>query len=246
MAKGPSKVDAMRAMREAAAKERELPSREKYANAIRRSVSSTVESIIETGRLLVNAKAELRHGEFVAMVREDLPFEARTAQRFMAIATCAHISNPTHGSLLPPSWRTLYELSRLTDDEWKAVGPHVTPELQRKDIKALLPAKTPDVPPVPEVQEESAETPESPVEETAEPTVTDPPEAVDTQESEAVTARPDSRHTILIHAIADLWAVVDTSEFLGYDRDAERLSELIVDIEKLANDIQTASKGGTP
>jgi len=49
----------------------------------------------------------------------DLPFAARTAQRLMAVAADARLANPTHVSLLPPSWGTLYELTKLPDD---AVG----------------------------------------------------------------------------------------------------------------------------
>ena len=44
---------------------------------------------------------------------------------------------------------TLYELSKLSDDEWRAIEPHLTPDLQRKDIKGLLPAPTPATPAVP-------------------------------------------------------------------------------------------------
>ena len=149
MAKNPSKVDAMRKTREASVALSQLSDRETYAQAIRRAASSTVESIIETGRLLINAKAALAHGEFIAMVADDLPFTKRTAQRFMAIASCARIANATHVSLLPPSWGTLYELSKLSDDEWQAIEPHLTPELERKDIKGLLPAPKPATPAVP-------------------------------------------------------------------------------------------------
>ena len=149
MAKSPSKVDAMRATREASVARSKLSDRETYAQAIRRAVSSTVESIIETGRLLINAKAELAHGEFGAMVADDLPFAKRTAQMYMAIANDARLTKTNHGSLLPASWRTLYELSRLNDDEWRAIEPHLTPEIQRKDIKGLLPAPKPAKPAVP-------------------------------------------------------------------------------------------------
>jgi hypothetical protein len=47
------------------------------------------------------------------MVADDLPFGDRTAQRLMEIARNPVLSNPTYRSLLPPSWRTLAELTRL-------------------------------------------------------------------------------------------------------------------------------------
>jgi hypothetical protein len=76
------------------------------------------------------------------MVEDDLPFGARTARRFMAIADCVRLR--THASVLPSSWMTLYELSRLDDYEWAAIEPHLSPELQRKDIKGLLPKAEPE------------------------------------------------------------------------------------------------------
>ena len=52
-------------------------------------------------------------GIFEAMVEDDLPFGKRTAQRLMAIASDQRLSNTTHVSLLPASWQTLYELTKL-------------------------------------------------------------------------------------------------------------------------------------
>ena len=47
------------------------------------------------------------------MVASELPFGDRTARRLMAIARDPRISNRTHASLLPPSWMTLFELTKL-------------------------------------------------------------------------------------------------------------------------------------
>lgn len=57
------------------------------------------------GTLLVEAKTALPHGDFQAMVESELPFGQRTAQRLMAMAGDERITNATHGSHLPPSWR---------------------------------------------------------------------------------------------------------------------------------------------
>ena len=44
-----------------------------------------------------------------------------------------------HGKrMLPPSWRTLYELPRLNGERWAAVEPHLSSTLERKQIKALI------------------------------------------------------------------------------------------------------------
>jgi len=60
----------------------------------------------------------LPHGEFGAMCESKLPFSDRTAQRLMAIAEDPRLSNPTHVSYLPSSWGTLYELTKLDDEQW--------------------------------------------------------------------------------------------------------------------------------
>ncbi len=54
----------------------------------------TVARFIETGQELINAKAGLVHGEFTAMVEEDLPFRPNTAQRLMVIARDQRLVNP--------------------------------------------------------------------------------------------------------------------------------------------------------
>jgi hypothetical protein len=48
----------------------------------------------------------------------------RTAQMLMAVARHSVLSNTAHGRLLPPSWRTLYELTKLDND---ALLAHVCP-----------------------------------------------------------------------------------------------------------------------
>jgi hypothetical protein len=96
----------------------ELPnarSRAQWVERIAEAWRASVAAIIETGRLLNEAKDELAHGEWLAMIENDLPFGPRTAQRLMAIAGDERLTNPTHVSHLPPSWGTLYELSKLDD-----------------------------------------------------------------------------------------------------------------------------------
>jgi hypothetical protein len=46
------------------------------------------------------------------------------------IARWPQLANGTHGSLLPPSWRSLYELSRLPDEVFEEElrnAPHAMP-----------------------------------------------------------------------------------------------------------------------
>lgn len=56
-----------------------------YADKITAALQKTVESIIETRKLLIEAKAKVDHGDWLKLV-EKLPFGEDTAQRLMAIA----------------------------------------------------------------------------------------------------------------------------------------------------------------
>ncbi len=89
-----------------------------WASRIVAAWQKSRESIIEVGGLLTEAKDSLPHGEFEAMVESELPFGARTARRLMTISGDARLTNRTHVSVLPASWGTLYELTKLSDDEW--------------------------------------------------------------------------------------------------------------------------------
>jgi hypothetical protein len=97
----------------------------------------TVHAIIETGKLLNEAKHVLDHGEFGDMIRDQLPFGPRTAQRLMNIAEHPVLANATHASHLPASWMTLYELSRLPAllVDGKLADGTITPRLERADIQ---------------------------------------------------------------------------------------------------------------
>jgi hypothetical protein len=88
--------------------------RAQWAKQICASAQRTVDSILETGRLLIAAKKALDHGEFESMIANDLPFDASTARRQMKIARDPRIS--AHGHVLPAAWRTIYELTMLPDD----------------------------------------------------------------------------------------------------------------------------------
>jgi hypothetical protein len=121
-------------------------SRQEHAKLINTAWQQGVTSILDTGERISYAKLDLAHGEFEAMVENDLSFGPRTAQMLMAVASNAVISNPNHGSLLPPSWRTLYALSRLPQTLLltKIKEGAIHPGLERKDVKALCPPPEPE------------------------------------------------------------------------------------------------------
>lgn len=89
------------------------PTRAQWAERITLRWQQSVEGIIDVGRLLIQAKDELPHGEFGKMIKTDLPFGERAAQMLRKIAQHRVLSDPNHGSHLPASWRTLYRLSEL-------------------------------------------------------------------------------------------------------------------------------------
>ena len=112
-----------------------------HADKIAAAWNKQLPSIIETGQSLIDAKAELDHGAFEAMVQMKLPFGSRTGQRLMAIAKHKIISNTKHVSLLPASWGTLYALTKLPDEilltKFKDGAIH--PKMERKDVANMRP-----------------------------------------------------------------------------------------------------------
>lgn len=99
------------------------------------------EAVIEAGRLLAEAKAAFGDDEFENMVRDGLPFGKRTAERLMAIAADERISgSATRVSLLPPSWGTMYELTKLDDAD---LHKHfddgtINPDMERAEATRIV------------------------------------------------------------------------------------------------------------
>lgn len=114
----------------------------RWVTSVTEAWQSTIHGIFETGRLLIAAKAELRHGEWLAVV-EQLPFSPRTTERLMAIACDQRLVNSTHVSLLPPSWGTLYEMTKLPDGTFQMLVENgtINPECERATITQFLKKK---------------------------------------------------------------------------------------------------------
>jgi len=62
-----------------------------------------VGGIIEAARVVIEAKRELEHGQFLDWVDRDLGLGARTAQKLMVIASHPVLSNAAHWAAFPPS-----------------------------------------------------------------------------------------------------------------------------------------------
>jgi hypothetical protein len=111
-------------------------------------MQATVAAIFAVGHELKAAKAALHHGEFERLfkdhpdcVEHPIQFGIRTGQRLIAIAEHPVLSNTTHVSLLPSSWGTLYQLTKVGDTQLiEALASGVIhPDMARKDVKALHP-----------------------------------------------------------------------------------------------------------
>jgi transposase len=96
-----------------------------------------IANIIERGRVLIEAKEELPHGSFEATVTRH--FGMDVAQRLMKITRHSILSNADHDRHLPPSWQTLYELTKLPHDILltKLKDGSIHPKMERKDARAL-------------------------------------------------------------------------------------------------------------
>jgi hypothetical protein len=120
-----------------------MKSSTEWQQEITESWQQQLTSILRTGALLCDAKANLKHGEWLAMFVDGLPFKARTAQRLMKIAKDTRLTNPAHGPHLPPCWRTLYALTRLSDDQFQLAlaKRSIHPEMERADAEFIAKLK---------------------------------------------------------------------------------------------------------
>jgi hypothetical protein len=119
-------------------------SRQEHANRINGAWRKTKEVVFETGRHLLEAKAQLDKHEFEVMLNEDLLMSRSTATKLMGIASnkilCSHVKK------LPASWATNYELSLLKDEVLLAniENGKIHPKMERWQAEALRnPARRP-------------------------------------------------------------------------------------------------------
>lgn len=120
---------------------------EHWAPLVAADWRASVAAIVATGRRLLEAEKACGHGEYGRLFKghknsviEPVPFSERTSQRLRKIAKNPLLANPTHGSDLPASWRTLAELSRLKPKRLLAEikAGRVHPEMERSDALALV------------------------------------------------------------------------------------------------------------
>jgi hypothetical protein len=112
----------------------------KYAQRITNCPRKSINSIIECGRLLIAAKDELKHGEFLKMVENNLPFKRSTAQALMKIAADRRITKNQRAGCLPARWSILVKLTQLPDATFEAriADGTIHPGLERRPAVEMI------------------------------------------------------------------------------------------------------------
>jgi hypothetical protein len=135
---------------------------QRFRNALKKGV----ENIVEAGRVLIEARNQLEHGQFSDWVVRELRFgdrregqqeaNIRKAEMLMFLARNDVISNSSHWHALPPSPRTLWELTKIrppdrllelirdgkvhsamTREDAIALGPHGPAQGSSKAVRKL-------------------------------------------------------------------------------------------------------------
>jgi len=119
---------------------------EYWAPRINAEWRKSVEGVLGAGRQLIAAKEACKHGDFLRLfkghdnvVSEPVPFSENTAQRLMAVASHEVLSNAAHVQHLPQAWGTLYELTKLEDEQIVAgiKAGEITADMTRSDAHSL-------------------------------------------------------------------------------------------------------------
>ena len=114
--------------------------RRQHIEAIKSAWHKSREKVIALGRALLNAKEDLAHGEFLAMIQSDLPFGPDSAQQFMRIAKDERLSNPDTYQHLPQSPAALDKLRSLPDEQLTSAIENGTvhPSMTVRDARHIV------------------------------------------------------------------------------------------------------------
>ena len=140
-----------------------------FTTRFRNALKKSVEGIIEAGRVLIEAKNELEHGQFIDWVVRELRFgtrkdgsreaDLRKAQILMFLARNEVLANASHWHAFPPSSRTLWELTQIRPKqrliELIANGT-INPGMTREEAVALRHKTSREPSPLPKLKRELA------------------------------------------------------------------------------------------
>jgi hypothetical protein len=120
---------------------------EQWADRINAARHKSIESILAVGRMLIDAKTELGHGNFHRLFRgqpnavtDPVPMDVRMGEYYMAVAERFGSINTKLVSFLPTSVSILYVLSQLDSDVLESLidAGLLHPGLTRKQARALV------------------------------------------------------------------------------------------------------------
>lgn len=119
---------------------------QEWADKITDASGQAVEKILAMGRLLLEAKKAIKHGEWERLfkghpqaIANPVRFSVEMARMLMKIAAHPVLSNGNYSSLLPLSWRTLHELTFIPEADLLdllATGS-LTPETTQAEVLAM-------------------------------------------------------------------------------------------------------------
>ena len=124
---------------------------EQWATRIRSHLTKAVEGIVAAGRDLIEAKAEVGHGNWLPLL-EQIGISKQVAARWMSIGRNPVLSKVPNSVLLPRSTDALYELSRAGPEVIEAgiASGQINPSMTIKQAKALVQGERPTPEPIPE------------------------------------------------------------------------------------------------
>jgi hypothetical protein len=113
-----------------------------YIGRIQAAWHRATESILEVGSELNDAKSALSTLEFRKLkteLEDQRIMSAPTISKLMTIASDNRLTSPARAKLLPPSYNTIYELTRVGDKELSDAfkAGVITPETERSFAKGL-------------------------------------------------------------------------------------------------------------
>lgn len=113
----------------------DLLRREEFVQEIATLWRSAQEKFLLIGRYLVQARHRLPHGEFQAMVENELPFGYQVAYQLRMVAEAVD-SGRLPGAKLPPSYATVYQLATLTTEQLRLADQRnlIRPDVTRPEI----------------------------------------------------------------------------------------------------------------
>lgn len=131
------------------AKPRTLTTRAEFAADIRREWTNALEATVAVGRRLNEAKEALPHGDYEAMVTNDLPFSTSTARKLREIAAFVD-EGKVPLDRLPEAMGTLYAIATLPEETRQQAldAGTIHPEVTRAEVAALKPPARPTDSPV--------------------------------------------------------------------------------------------------